>query len=67
MSDIFDKMMQQGKQKETGKSKSSGGRPMHDAWDGYKKVIEEGKAIALCLKCGKSIRNTGKPRLEAHR
>lgn len=48
-------------------SKSTGGRPMHDQWYGYKKVQINGRSAAKCMNCLKSVTNTGKARLAKHR
>lgn len=52
MSDAFVKLMSQG-----GKSSpsTSGGRPMHDQWFGFKKVDNNGRIAAKCIKCSKSF------------
>lgn len=47
---------------------SSGGRPNHPIWaQGYKKLKEDKKTLALCTVCEKKIHNTSSSRLSMHR
>lgn len=63
MDNIFDKMMKKGSSSEASKV----GRPMHNHWDGYKKVYINGKLHAKCFNCLNVQPNTAKVRLESHR
>lgn len=46
---------------------STSGRPMHDHWDGFKKIHINGKVHAKCFNCLKTFPNTAKIRLQTHR
>lgn len=44
------------------------GRPKHDVWQkGFKLVKENHKYQAYCYVCNKTLQNTAKARLQAHR
>lgn len=65
MSNAFDKLMAKGA-KSSGKS-TSGGRPTHEHWEGYQRIVTDSKVSAKCLNCLKTFANTAKVRLAKHR
>lgn len=67
MSDTFEKMMSQKGNRGSDQPSSSGGRPMHVHWSGYKKIQANGRVAALCNTCQKTLTNTAKQRLIKHR
>lgn len=69
MSDIFEKMMSKSGSgvSASPSPSSSGGRPMHDHWEGFAKVYVKGKVAAKCHLCSKTLLNSCKTRLIAHR
>lgn len=64
MSNVFNEMMQR-----TGRESSTnpGGRPMHEHWDGFEKITQNGRIAAKCTVCSNVVTNTAKTRMEAHR
>lgn len=69
MSNVFDKLMSASgsRNDESNQPNPAGGRPMHEHWYGYKRIVVNGKTVAKCMNCLKNFSNTGKTRLAAHR
>lgn len=67
MSNAFEKIMSQTETDGNMKPSTSGGRPMHEYWSGYKKVQVNGRVAAKCKFCPKTIANTAKSRMLKHR
>lgn len=67
MSNAFEKLMSQSGKTDEATPSAVAGRPMHDHWSGYKKVLNKGRVAAQCMNCMKLVSNTAKDRLIKHR
>lgn len=67
MSDAFEKLMSQSENRENEKVSSPGGRPMHEHWTGFDKIVQNGRPAAYCTICKGTVANTAKARLQSHR